>query len=140
MLPEHGTGLCLFAAAFEGVNDAVHMARREMHVTCVDRDSDRLDRMSRLYPDNWHWYPMDAWDFAEQARRDGWTWDIVSVDTYTGDATDRSLATLELWCALATKAVTVTVGHHQRYQTPAGWRPSLFPRSPLADWLVLRRD
>lgn len=140
MLPEGGTGLCLFAAAFQGVNDAVHMARHDMHVTCVDCDTKRLDQMSSLYPTNWHWYPMDAWQFAEQARRDGWQWDVVSVDTYTGDATDRSLASLELWCSLATKAVTATIGGRQDYIAPDGWRTSLFQRSPLADWLVLRCD
>jgi hypothetical protein len=140
MLPKGGTGLCLFAAAFLGHNDAIHMARRDMHVTCVDVDSGRLNEMSRLYPANWHWYPMDAWEFAEQARRDGWTWDVVSVDTFTGDATDRSLGTLDLWCSLAARAVTVTLSTGQDYTYPDGWRPSLFRRSDLADWLVLRRD
>jgi hypothetical protein len=139
MLPEGGTGLCLFAAAFLGHNDAIHFARAEMKATCVDVDEPRLREMCALYPDDWSFRLMDAWQYAETypVRE---AYDVVSVDTFTGDATDRSLQSLELWCSLATKAVTVTIAHGQDYTTPTGWRPSLFQRSAIADWLVLRRD
>lgn len=142
MLPVGGTGLCLFAAAFLGVNDAVHMARKDMTVTCVDRDGSRIADMVDLYPEQWTFYVMDAWDFADRAAGQERQWDVVSVDTFTGDATDRSLESLELWCSLATKAVTATTTRHQGLDVvaPDGWRSSLFPRSSIADWLVLRRD
>lgn len=140
MLPHGGTGLCLFAAAFLGHNDSVHMARRSMRVTCVDTDADRLAEMQTLYPDDWEFVATDAWEFAKSAAEAGRTWDIVSVDTFTGDSTDRSLQSLDLWCSLARRAITVTISTEQQYTYQDGWRPSLFRRSDLADWLVLRRD
>jgi hypothetical protein len=142
MLRPHRTGLCLFAAAYLGHNDAIHMARKDMVVTCVDTDRRRLSEMSHLYPDDWQFVAADAWEFAKQARRDRLEWDFVSVDTFTGDATDRSMESLELWCSLARKAVTATfaVKSGTGWASPAGWRVSLFPRSDLASWLVLRRD
>lgn len=139
MLTEGSTGLCLFAAAFLGVNDAIHMARKDMRVTCVDTDESRLREMHDLYPEDWSFRVMDAWWYAWTYPSPG-AYDVVSVDTFTGDATNRSLETLGLWCRLARRAVTVTVAHGQDYVTPKGWRSSLFSRSPRADWLVLRRD
>lgn len=142
MLPVGGTGLCLFAAAFLGVNDAIHMARKDMRVTCVDYDRFRLDKMAPLYPEDWRFVLEDAWIFASRASHFGQQWDVVSIDTFTGDATDRSLESLELWCSLARKAVTATTTRHQGLDVvaPTGWRSSLFPRSNMADWLVLRCD
>lgn len=142
MLKANRTGLCLFAAAYLGHNDAIHMARKDMAVTCVDTDRARLSEMSSLYPADWDFVCADAWEFAEQAARDWVEWDFVSVDTYTGDATDRSMASLELWCSLARRAVTATIALAEGpgWSAPSGWRVSLFPRSDLAAWLVLRRD
>jgi len=140
MLQPGSTGLCLFAAAFLGVNDAIHMAARNMHVTCVDTDLDRLHQMANIYPPSWNFMVSDAWRFARESRS---RWDYVSVDTFTGDATDRSLRSLELWCSLARKAVTITAAAGQCERLPGtvdGWHASLFPRSSLALWLVLHRD
>lgn len=140
MLAGCNTGLLLFAAAFCGVNDAIHFARREMVCTCVDTDQDKLGRMAALYPPEWVFYSGDAWEFAQAAAEAGNGWDAVSADTFTGDATDRSLKTLDLWCSVAYKCVTATIAYGQDYTVPDGWRASLFPRSDLAAWLVLRRD
>lgn len=142
MLRSNRTGLCLFAAAYLGHNDAIHMARKEMVVTCVDTNRERLSEMAGLYPDDWQFVAADAWEFAEQAHRDGLMWDFVSVDTFTGDATDRSMETLDLWCSLARRAVTATIAlvGGAGWEAPRGWRVSLFPRSSRAAWLVLRRD
>lgn len=141
LLPKGGTALALFAAAFLGVNDAIHFARNDMTATCVDIDAERLDEMADLYPYDWDFVLGDAWEYAEEARYDGIRWDVVSVDTYTGTATNRSLAELELWCALADKAVAVTLPRNRiddRFDVD-GFETSVFPRSPLAAWLVLRR-
>jgi hypothetical protein len=139
LLREGETGLCLFAAAFLGANDAVHMARMGMTVMCVDTDRDRLLEMSGLYPEGWGWSWLDAWQFSQEAAESRDEWDVVSVDTFTGDATDRSLATLDLWCSLARRVVTATVAKHQNYVVPGGWEAALYERSMLADWLVLTR-
>ena len=140
MLPPGGSGLLLFAAGFLGVNDAIHFARRRMVCMCVDTNQARLAAMRLLYPHNWAFTAADAWQFAEAAKADGAGWDVVSVDTFTGDATDRSLETLDLWCSLARHAVTATVMYGHDYTAPDGWSSYLFPRSDRAAWLVLQRD
>lgn len=141
LLPHGGTGLALCAAGFLGVNDAIHFARNDMTATCVDTDEARLDEMADLYPYDWDFVVKDAWEFAEQAAVEGRRWDVVSVDTYTGRATDRSLQTLDLWCSLADCVVTATLPRKMLNDVFAvdGFSVSVFPRSPLAAWLVLTR-
>ena len=137
-LPAGGTGLCLFAARFFGVNDAIHMARAEMDMTLVDV-SDRVVEMARMYGASS--YQGDAWEFARAARRDGFMWDAVSVDTYTGDVCRLSLDSLELWCSLAHDVVTATHVDGMEYTVPDGWTDELFQRNPRGgiNWLVLTR-
>ncbi len=130
------TGLCLFSAAFLGHNDAIHFARQEITTTCVDTDASRLLEMRDLYPDGWKFVVANAWKFAEQTRL---RWDAISVDTFTGDVMERSLASLELWCSLARKVVTVTLTEGAQYETPSGWLAWTFPRSGVVSWLVLEK-
>ena len=108
LLPQHGTGLCLFSAAFLGWNDAIHFARRQLTTTCVDIDADKLIEMKALYPDDWQFIDTDAFEFAEGAWTIGAMWDAVSVDTFTGDIEERSLKSLDLWCGIARTVVTAT--------------------------------
>lgn len=139
LLPEGGTALALFAAAFLGHNDAIHFARKDMTATCVDIDPVRLQEMGRLYPESWFFIDGDAWTWAHDFVEMGSQWDVVSVDTFTGEATDRSLASLPLWCALARQMVTATIVNGQDYTVPDGWRSHLHPRSSEVSWLVLQR-
>ena len=139
LLRDGGTGLCLFAARFYGVNDAINMARNRMELTLVDT-SDRVLEMGEMYEcDRWQ---MDAWEFAEDSRTYELKWDAVSVDTYTGDICRRSLDSLELWCSLAHDVVTATHVLGMPYTVPDGWSDSLFERNPRngVNWLVLTRD
>lgn len=129
-----GTGLCLFAARFWGVNDAIHMARNQMTVTLVDT-SERVVEMADIYGSEFH--HGDAWAFAETAYALGRQWDAVSADSYTGDPERRSLASLSLWCALARDLVTATVTPHAEFEVPLGWKHEIHERSTLANWLVL---
>jgi hypothetical protein len=55
------TGLCLFAAAFLGHNDAIHFARAGIQTTCVDKDAARIEKMIDLYPRDWEFLTTDAW-------------------------------------------------------------------------------
>src|SRR4030095_8106146 len=80
LLREGDSGLCLFAAGFLGVNDAIHMARMEMTATCVDIDKRKLDEMREVYPADWIFVHSDAWEFASQAKQAGLIWDVVSAD------------------------------------------------------------
>ena len=139
LLRDGGTGLCLFAARFYGVNDAINMARNRMELTLVDT-SNRVYEMAGMY--GCAMYYGDAWDYAEAARSQGWEWDAVSVDTYTGDICRRSLDSLDLWCSLARDVVTATHVLGMPYEVPDGWSDSLFERNPRngVNWLVLTRD
>jgi hypothetical protein len=132
------TGLCLFSAAFLGHNDAIHFARHGLLTTCVDIDGAKLQEMERLYPDDWSFIRSDAWEFAEWCSGRS-EWDAVSVDTFTGDPMFHALATLELWCSIATRLVTVTITRDASAEPPDGWKASRFPRSSAVDWLVLQR-
>lgn len=133
------TGLVLFAAAFLGHNDAIHFAEAGIQTTCVDIDGERLEQMADLYPAEWHFLAGDAWEFAANAGEN--RWDAVSVDTFSGDAMYRSLASLELWCSLARQVVTSTITAEatDRYRTPDGWMASLSTRATGVYWLVLER-
>lgn len=133
------TGLCLFAAAFLGHNDAVHFAEAGLKTMCVDIDGKRLAQMAMLYPRTWQWAVDDAWKFADAAYVLGEQWDVVSVDTFTGAATRRSLDSLDLWCSLARKLVTATTTAGEGYEIPSGWKCELYERATGVDWLVLSR-
>jgi hypothetical protein len=134
MLREGGEGLCLFAARFWGVNDAIHMQRNEMAVTLVDT-APRVLEMGDLY--GCEAFTDDAWEFAENWSAEHRQWDAVSCDTFTGDPMTRSLASLELWCSLARDVVTVTHTPGAPYEVPDGWKGELFPRNDRVNWLVL---
>lgn len=146
LLADCATGLALFAAAFVGHNDAIHFALAGMRGTCVDVDDEGLDRMRAIYPEDWEFAFSDAWSFAKRAIGFGERWDVVSVDTFTGDSMERSLRSLDLWTGLARRVVTVTLkvddpdsGPISRL-VPRGWRWSLYPRASSVYWLTLERD
>lgn len=137
LLEQCDTGLVLFAAAFLGWNDAVHFALNEVRTTCVDVDGDRLHEMQRIYPADWQWHVDDAWHWAQAAVNIGQRFDAVSCDTFTGDAMRRSLNTLDLWCSLARRLVTVTYTDGVGYDTPDGWQATLHERAAGVHWLTL---
>lgn len=139
------TGLCLFAAAFLGRNDAAHFEEAHVRTTCVDTDAERLGQMSFYYPGDWKFLPGDAWEFAESARDIYAQWDAVSVDPFSGDAMTKALGALNLWTSLAIKFVTVGLPGAP-WADPSlwlhvgdDWRASVLPRSRAASWLVLER-
>ncbi len=138
LLRQGGNGLCLFAARFFGINDAIHMARAEMELTLVDT-APRVVEMADMY--GCAAYQTDAWEFAQAARDAGDQWDAVSVDCYTGDAGTRAVSTLDLWCSLARDVVTCTHVNGQQYVLPDGWTDGLMERNPRngVNWLVLTR-
>lgn len=134
------SGLCLFSAAFLGRQDAVHFARAGISTVCVDQDSSKLAEMLSIYPDDWTFVCSDAWSFAEQLHRSDYVFDVVAVDPFTGDALDRAMATLDLWCSLARRALVMTITDGHPFSVPrGGWKHRIVPRSDLAHWLVLER-
>lgn len=137
LLEDAETGLCLFSAAFMGHNDVIHYALENVRATCVDVDEQKLQAMAAIYPSDWTFVVGDAWEFAETADNKGDLWDVVSVDTFRGHATERSLKTLDLWCSIALRAVVATLEEGQEYDVPAGWSDQLFRRNSEVFWLVL---
>lgn len=133
------TGLCLFSAAFLGVNDAIHFARKRIVTTCVDVDGDKLEQMQAIYPPGWEFVEGDAFVVAELAAAGGRQWDAVSVDPFLGDAENRVRRNLETFLALARDVITITIPRTLRIPEVAGWTASTFPRSRSAAWLVMRR-
>jgi hypothetical protein len=143
LLPEGGTALALFAAAFLGANDAIHFARKDMYGTCVDIDEKPAKREMAACCTRTAWIVprmRTRGSIASASRACLGKWDVVSVDTFLGDATERSLASLDLWCSLAPKMVTATISADRTTPSPNGWRAQIFPRSAVASWLVLQRD
>jgi hypothetical protein len=134
------TGLCLFSAAFMGHNEAIHFVLEDVFTTCIDIDSVKLEAMADLYPDDWRFICRDAWEYAEAAWARNETWDVVSVDTFRGNATERSLSDLSVWCRIAEKAVVATLEEGQTYEVPEGWTAHTFQRNSEVYWLVLTRD
>jgi hypothetical protein len=139
LLPRGGTALGLFAAGYHGWNDCVHFLRANMTADCVDLNQPLLDEMADIYPDDWEFHCQDAWKFGRQAMRQGRQWDVVSVDTFLGEATRRSMSSLDLWTSLATEMVTATAPLGSETKAPPGWQAFAFPRSPRAEWVVLTR-
>lgn len=140
LLPRSGTALSLFAAGYYGWNDCIHFLRHNMTCDCVDVDGARLDAMRTVYPESWTFTVADAWGFAAESAATGSTWDVVSVDTFLGDATERSIASLGLWTTLARQLVTMTVPLGAEVAAPDGWTGFTFRRSPRAAWLVLHAE
>lgn len=141
LLEETSSALILFAAAFLGHNDAVHFAEAGVpDVTLVDIDGERLEEMRALYRDDrWRWITGDAWEMAEAAQASHERWDVVSVDTFHGDAEERSLGNLASWTSIARRAVVVSAAAGAIYHVPAGWGSRLLRRSSSAYWLILER-
>lgn len=133
------TGCCLFSAAFLGVNDVVHFARRGIETVCVDVDVERLERMREIYPSTVELVAGDAFEFVERARAEGRTFDAISVDPFLGNAERRVQRELPAFLELARKVATITIANVRKIPELDGWNVSTFPRSPVASWLVLTR-
>jgi hypothetical protein len=134
------TGLCLFSAAFMGHNDVIHFALEDVQTTCVDIDGEKLAALRALYPADWDFLCRDAWELAAEAAAEGTSWDVVSADTFRGNATERSLSDLSVWCRIANRAVLATLEIGQTYVVPDGWKASTFQRNSEVFWLILTRD
>jgi len=140
LLSSHSTALALFAAGFHGVNDCIHFARRNMACSCVDINADRLWEMATIYPEGWAYYAEDAWEFAERMAADGRQWDVVTVDCFFDDATEKVWDSLELWLSLTCEALLITARPYTELDVPEGWSSFYYPRGDMVGWLVLQRD
>lgn len=98
-----------FCAAFDGVQDAAHIADAGLHAVCVDRDQEKLAEMSEHYPEDWALVTADVYDYAQRCISAGLKYDIVSLDPFTSqmqECADR----LDLWTQLATRMIVLGTG------------------------------
>lgn len=136
----HKTALVVFAAGFHGRQDAVWVKAAGLRATCVDTDADKLTEMEAMYPPDWEWVPMDAFEFAALSRR---KWDVVTLDPWTNQFTDCADA-LPTWCRLARHAVIIGTGRDTLLDVPDGWETS--GRRQRSDydggvyWSILERE
>src|SRR5690242_14568719 len=100
------SALVLFAAAFGGRQDAAHIRDAGLTATCVDTDPVALAGMERDYPADWTFVVGDALD---DQRYDDGSFDLVSVDPFTGTAMDRSAERIAEWCRIARRAVVLGI-------------------------------
>jgi hypothetical protein len=133
------SALGLFAAGFFGINDCIHFARAGLTAVCVDTNADKLLQMSTIYPVGWAFYVEDAWVFAERAAAGGRKWDIVTVDCWFDDDTQRVWDSLDLWLSVTAKAALITVRLDTELDIPDGWSYGYFDRGPDVGWGVLQR-
>jgi hypothetical protein len=111
------TALVLFAAAFHGRQDAIHIADANLTATCVDTDAHKLGEMVLAYPERWEYVTGDAFEYALRTERQ---WDVVTLDPPSNlfqDCADR----LPVWCRLARRAVMLGTGKTTRVEAPEGW-------------------
>lgn len=135
------SALVVFASAFMGRQDAIWMADAGLTATCVDHDPVTLRRMQALYPAGWEFVEADAYRFAEET---GGQWDVVSVDSPTGEAFVRCAGLLPTWCDLARRAVVLGCGKEgHALEAPGGWTMTRFMRRSSFEggvyWAVFER-
>lgn len=131
------TALVVFCAAFRGYQDAWWIAEAGLRATCVDNDRAKLDEMGAIYPKDWEWLCLDAYEGNPDR-----TWDVVSLDPWSNQFT-RCADMIGTWCKLARHAVILGTGVDTIVRAPAGWVVSERRKRSAYDggvfWTVLER-
>jgi hypothetical protein len=154
------SAVAFFAAHFFGRNDVVfldHLGVSE--IVLVDKNSDNMDHMAKIYPSVVETIAEDAYAVANRMRAAGRTFDVVTCDPFTNDGWPIVTDHFETFGALArrtwitgvtvdefTKAgVTPTVDGVQAWlnsdgheEWEAAWLADRNPSTHLM-WLGLRR-
>lgn len=130
------TALIVFAAAFGGRNDAAYIRDAGLLATCVDHDGDKLRAMAGDYPEDWRFIVGDAFTLLDAPYR---TFDVVTLDPWTGVMMERTLARLADFARLARKRLIA--GTDGRDIQLVGWElVTTVRRSEIAWWAVFRRS
>ena len=138
------TALCLFSAEWLGKQDVYWLVKHGLEVHCVDINGDNLERMRELYPDGFLFTEADVFEFAAEAVEQGYEWDVVTLDPWTGQF-GRCAELLDTWTALARKVVVLGHGNYRAVPPEAeGWtRTHDIMRSDFRGgvwWRVYQRD
>jgi hypothetical protein len=143
---EHLKGLSTafvgFAGGNEGRQDCQFIAAAGLEAVCVEKEPERLETLSGLFPDGWQFVQADVYEYAKQRYAQGARWDVVSLDPYTNqfqEAADE----IPLWCSIARKIVILGSGLQTRRRIPDGWKVAgRWTRSSYQGgtyWIVLKR-
>lgn len=156
-----------YCAAFLGRQDVVHLHGAGLYVVAVDTDVGRLAEMRATYEDHdgpgrLSWCSSDAVVAARVFREERESFDVVTLDPFTGSEMERAWSRLDAFAAivrpgglLVAGCVRDTLGRRCTSVTPAGvtlWLigvglpefrcVALHPRSGLAGgcwWAVMER-
>lgn len=135
------SALMFFCAGFYGRNDCIWLAETGIQdVVGIDIDARKLDVMRDLYPDEWKFICVDAFDAAHVFKAGAY--DLVCVDAFGGEVADRALGMIEDWCRIARRFVVMTSIGEVEHETPGGWTSRFVRRSDHLGgcyWLVLER-
>ena len=136
------TGLCVFAAEWHGRQDAFWLYEAGIKTTCVDIQGNKLQEMLRIYPREWAFRQMDAFEFISTTEV---TYDVVTADPFTGETMERCHRDLLSFCRLARHAVVMgSTAAQPIHRAPEGWRiTDTVHRSDFGGgvfWTVLRPE
>lgn len=137
------TGLVLFAGGFHGIQDAIWFQEHDIRTTCVDIRPEGLAEMAAIYPTDWEWVVADAYDWIVKQKWQGRRWDVISIDSPTGQF-NVTAGLIHLWCSIADMAVVLGCSSRQEFKmVPDGWElHERIRRSAYAggvDWAVFTR-
>ena len=131
------SALVLFAAAFNGKQDACWIEEAGLTATCLDVSEDAIAKMKPLYPPDWEFVVGNAYEFSSHR----W-WDIVTVDCPSGQF-DRAATQIGRWCDLARYVVMLGTGTDTVVGAPEDWSVTEVVRRSSYDggvyWTVLER-
>jgi hypothetical protein len=99
LLERERTALLLFGAAYLGANDGYHIREAGMYATVVDTDDQRLAEMFEVYPATWTFVPKTPTSTRHGAKSQ--SFDVVSVDCFTGDASALCVKLAPEWTRIA---------------------------------------
>jgi hypothetical protein len=139
------TALCLFSAEWHGMQDVYWLARQGIATHCVDLNGTKLQQMADVYPNEFSFTVCDVFEFADYALDDGQSWDVVTLDPWTG-LFERCANMLWVWTSLARKVVVLGHGNYRlpEPEAPDGWRlEQKIKRSDFKGgvyWLVFAHD
>ena len=136
--------LCLFSAEWHGRQDVYWLAKYGLATTCVDLNGAKLQQMADVYPNRFDFTVCDVFEFAEYAVEDGQSWDVVTLDPWTGQF-EKCAAMIGTWTALARRVVVLGHGNYRLPEpvAPDGWQlAEKIRRSDFkggVNWLVFAR-
>lgn len=150
LLRPEDSAICFFVAAFGGRQDLHYLRLAGLKdVIAIDNDSEKLHALIPQYPKDWTFSDDDGFaairDIAAKIASPAVAADVITLDPWTGDMTQRVIDHLPVLSRLAKRVLVVGVGVEQEKAARAALAGRDWPiietrpRSALASWVVARR-